>query len=331
MPFGHRSVTLHSPTAKPVTLVADIGGTTCRFAVIGPHGRPERIVRFPNREVPDMAAAIARYIAETGVRPDVGVLAVAGPVDGDEIALTNCGWRFRLAELRTQLGFVQLHVINDFAAVAWALPALNSDDVKAIGPAIAGGRGVKVAFGPGTGLGVAALIPENGFWRVIPSEGGHMSFGAADGGEEPIFARLRALAGAVSVETVLSGPGLCRLHRALHPDAEPLASEEIFARTKAGDPATRATVTMFVRLLGRFAGDIALVFKADAVYLAGGVGYGLAPLIDAHEFRRAFEAHRPYEQQLAAVPTYLITERTPGLIGCAVYAGRMMLGAGSGE
>jgi len=311
-----------SPAAtSPAILVADIGGTTCRFAVIGQDGRPERIIRFPNREVPDMAAAVRRYLAEADVRPRAGVLAVAGPVDGDEIVLTNRGWIFRLSELRAQLGFSQLHVINDFAAVAWALPALRPDDVRAIGPTEKSGDGVRVACGPGTGLGVAALIPENGAWRVFPSEGGHVSFGPADTDEEPIFARLRAVAaGAISAETVLSGPGLIRLHGALNPDAATPASEEIIAGAKAGDAAASATVAMFVRLLGRFAGDAALVFKAAAVYLAGGVGYGLAPLIDAGEFRRAFEAHRPYERLLAAIPTFVITERAPGLIGCAAYA-----------
>jgi glucokinase len=312
------------PAPNPAVLVADIGGTTCRFAMVGEDGRPERVIRFPNREVPDMAAAITRYMAEAGVRPSIGVLALAGPIDGDEIVLTNRDWRFRLSALRAQLGFTQLHAINDFAAVAWALPALHADEIRPIGPAVECAHGVKVACGPGTGLGVAALIPENGSWRVVPSEGGHVSFGPADSGEEPIFARLRAMAGAISAEMVLSGPGFTRLHRALHTEAESLASEEILKRAKAGDAATRATVTMFVRLLGRFAGDVALVFKAAGVYLAGGVGEGVAPLIDAHEFRRAFETHPPYERLLATIPTFAIAERTPGLIGCAVYAGQRM-------
>ena len=274
-----------------------------------------------------MAAAIDRYCAEAGVRPRVGVLAVAAPVDGEEIALTNRAWRFRLGELRTQLGFSQLAAINDFAAVAWALPGLRPEDVRAIGPARPCGSGVRVAFGPGTGLGVAALLPENGSWRVLASEGGHVSFGAANAEEEPIFTRLRAMAGAVSAETILSGPGLDRLHRALHPEAEPLGSEEILARARSGDAAPRTTVTVFVRLLGRFAGDVALVFRAAGVYLAGGVGRGLDSLIEADEFRRAFEAHPPYAELLAAVPTFVITERAPGLIGCAVYAERMLQGA----
>ena len=309
---------------KSTILVADIGGTTCRFAVIGPDGRPERVIRFPNREVADMAAAILRYVAEAGVQPQAGVLAVAGPVDGDEITLTNRAWHFRLSELRTSIGFSQLHAINDFAAVAWALPALRSDDLWPIGGTTTCGPGVRVAYGPGTGLGVAALIPDNGGWRVFPSEGGHVSFGPADAAEEPIFTRLRALTGAISAETVLLGPGLTRLHGALHPDAAPLGSEEILAHAKTGEKASGAKAAMFVRLLGRFAGDLALTFKAAGVYLAGGVGYGLAGLIDAREFRQAFEAHPPYERLLASVPTFLITERAPGLIGCAAYAAHMI-------
>jgi glucokinase len=306
--------------SEPTVLVADLGGTTCRFAMLGSQGRPERIVRFSNKEVSDAAAAIDRYVTEVGVRPRAGVLAVAAPVHGDEVTLTNCAWQFRLGELRRQLGFSQLFAINDFEAVAWALLALGPEQLRAIGPQRASGSGNRVACGPGTGLGVAALISENGSWRVLASEGGHVSFGPADTEEEPVFTRLRAMAGAISAETVLSGPGLSRLHQALHADAGPLASEEIIGRAKTGDAASRATVSMFVRLLGRFAGDVALVFKAVGIYLAGGVGEGIAPLIDAREFRRAFEAHRPYEQLLATIPTFVITERTPGLTGCAVYA-----------
>jgi len=304
----------------PTVLIADIGGTTCRFAVVGPDGRPDRVIRFPAREMPDIAAAVARYLAEAEVRPRAGVLALAAPLDGDEIAITNGPWRFRLSELKAQLGFAQLFAINDFAAVAWALPGLTPSQVRAIGPALPSRTGVQVACGPGTGLGVAALIPENGAWRVLASEGGHVSFGPADVDEQPVFARLRAMAGVGSAEAVLSGPGLTRLHRALHADAPALRSEDIITRAKTGDAATRATVAMFVRLLGRFAGDVALAFRATAVYLAGGVGEGIAPLIEAHEFRRAFEAHRPHERLLATIPTFVITERTPGLTGCAVFA-----------
>src|SRR5690242_18505737 len=186
--------------SNPAVLVADIGGTTCRFAIVGPDGRPDRVIRFPNREVADIAAAIDRYAAEADIRPTAGVLAVAAPVDGDDITLTNRNWRFRLSELKAQFGITHLFAINDFEAVAWALLGLNDDQGRAIGPAKGRPHGVKVACGPGTGLGVAALIPENGIWRVLASEGGHVSFGAAHVEEEPVFNELRAITGPVSAE-----------------------------------------------------------------------------------------------------------------------------------
>src|SRR5262245_41561827 len=255
-----------SPSETDPILVADIGGTTCRFAVIGSDRRPHRVIRFPNKEASNIAAAVRRYVAEADVRPRAGVLAVAAPVDGDEITLTNCGWRFRRSELKSQLGFSQLLVINEFEAVAWSLLGLAPEQIRAIGPACECGSGTKIACGPGTGLGIAALIPQDGSWRVLASEGGHVSFGPVDEVEELVFRRLRAMLGSISAEMVLSGPGLARLHHALHADAGPLTSEEILARAQDGDAATGATVTMFVRLLGRFAGDVALVFKAAGVY-----------------------------------------------------------------
>src|SRR5262249_55436380 len=150
------------PQPTPTVLIADIGGTTCRFAVIGPDGRPDRIVRFANKEVPDLAAAVGRYVAEAEVQPRAAVLAVAAPVDGDEITLTNCAWHFRVEALKRQLGFAQLCAINDFAAVAWALLGLAPDQVRAVGPASACQACVRLACGPGTGLGVAPLVPDHG-------------------------------------------------------------------------------------------------------------------------------------------------------------------------
>lgn len=312
-------------------LLADIGGTTSRFAVTGAHGRPERIATMANNGLAGPAAAIERYLGETNARPEAGVLAVAAPVGGDEIALTNRAWTFRLGDIADQFGWSALRALNDFEAVAWALPGLRAEDVRAIGPVCTAGSGVKVVCGPGTGLGVAALVPDNGSWRVVASEGGHMSFGAAEPDEEDVFRRLRNMPGPGSAEAVLSGPGLVRLHCAVNPGAERIASEEIIARAKAGNGPARATVTLFVRLLGRFAGDVALLFRATgAVYLTGGVGCGLGALLDAPDFRRAFEAHPPYQRLLATIPTFQITVAEPGLLGCAVYAGRMLAAPATG-
>ena len=309
-------------------LLADLGGTTSRFALCSANGCVENVISMPNQDLPGPAAAISHFLKQTGARPQSGVLAVAGPIEGDEVALTNRAWRFRLSELAREFGIASLHAINDFEAVAWSLFGLGPDAIKPIGKLATVAPGIRVVCGPGTGLGAAALMQVGGSWRVVATEAGHMSFGPACDAEEPLFARLRAATGgAVSAEMVLSGPGLARLHLALHPGAEPLAADQIAQRARAGDADAVATVTMFVRLLGRFAGDLALSFKAGTVYVAGGVAGRLLPLVDGTVFREAFEAHPPHQALMQRMATLHITEPEPGLIGCAAAAKDLLRGA----
>ena len=226
-------------------------------------------------------------------------------------------------------GFRRLRVVNDFEALAWALPGLTAADIRLIGRGPEPGHGVKVVLGPGTGLGVAALVPVAGAWRVIASEGGHVSFGPGPRTEQPVFDRLWDQYGPVSAEMVLSGAGLHRLYRAVNSGAELPDPETIVAMAKAGDPAACAAAGLFVRLLGRFAGDIALTFKATGgVYIAGGVAAALSSTLDDDEFRAAFESHPPHQALLAAIPTCLITSPEPGLIGCATMAAQSNDGPG---
>ncbi|MGH6767858.1 MAG: glucokinase [Xanthobacteraceae bacterium] len=308
-------------------LLADIGGTNSRFALKGPSGRPERTRIIENDSVANLEGAIVRYLNESGARPDAAVLAVAAPLDGrDEIELTNRAWRFRPPELARRFGFAPLRVINDFEAIGWALSRLEDDDVLAMGERLPPRQGVRVVLGPGTGLGVAALVPVEGRLFVVSSEGGHASFGPQDADEVEVFARLQAEHGAVSAETILSGPGLVRLARAVDPATYHPAPESIVAAALAGDETAKLVAQMFVRLLGRFAGDIALIFKAfGGVYIAGGVASRLAPLIDEREFRAAFEAHPPYESLLKTIPTLRMSRSEPGLLGCAVLADELVL------
>ena len=306
------------------TLLADIGGSKSRFALANPAGAPARMSVIENDTVADLDAAVARYLEETGARPRAATLAVAGPVDGEEIALTNrASWRLRRREFAKRFGFSQLRVLNDFEAIAWALPQLGAAQTRPLGSPVVPHAGVKVVLGPGTGLGVAALLPADGRWHVVASEGGHASFGPQAPDEIEVFARLRQECGAVSAETVLSGSGLARLARALDPQAARHAPETIAASALAREPSAQAAARLFVRLLGRFAGGLALTFKAlGGVYIAGGVASGLGPLLDEPQFRAAFEAHPPYQRLLEAIPTLLITCEEPGLIGCSAVASK---------
>ncbi len=303
-------------------LLADIGGTHSRFALLAAHNRPEQVVSWDNDRFANLEEAIASYVGELKVKPTAGVFAVAGPVTGRKVALTNRHWLIDLDHLATRFHFSRADAINDFEAQAWALTQLQSGDYRNLGE-VSSARsvhGVKVVLGPGTGLGVAALVPVGTGWQPIASEGGHVSFGAASKDEEPVFARLHE-AGPVSAESVVSGSGLPRLHSALNPGAPSLHAETIVKHAQAGDAAAVATIKLFVRLLGRFAGDVALTFKAfGGVYIAGGVAGKLGALLDEKILRDAFEAHPPYGDLLKGIPTYLVTAAHPGLIGCAAYA-----------
>jgi glucokinase len=302
-------------------LLADIGGTNSRFALAGSDGRPEHIRVHEHDASPDLEAAIAHYLDEVGARPDAAVLAVAGPIDGQEITLTNRGWRFHCGKLAQRFGLAGLRVVNDFEAIAWAIPRLDPADTRRLGGPNVSRPGIKVVLGPGTGLGVAALVPVGEGWQVIPSEGGHASFGPQRADEIEAFNRLFAEHGHVSAEMVISGPGLARLAHAIEPRAVRRSPEMVVADAFTGEPAALQAAELFVRFLGRFAGGLALTFKATGgVYLAGGVASRLGSLFDAEQFHAAFVAHPPYEALLKNIPCHMMRRTEPGLLGCAVLA-----------
>ncbi len=217
------------------TLVADIGGTKSRFAIANSSGALEHLLVIHNDTAADLDAAVSRYLEETGAHPRAATLAVAGPVDGEEVVLTNrTNWRIRRVEFAERFGLSELCLLNDFEAIAWALPHLGPAHTRPLGNDVPAREGVKVVLGPGTGLGVAALLPADGRWHVIASEGGHASFGPQAPDEADVFARLREECGSVSAETVLSGAGLVRLARALDPHAACHAAETIAASACSG-------------------------------------------------------------------------------------------------
>jgi glucokinase len=284
-------------------------------------GPPDRIEVIDNDTVADLETAVAQYLKHTGEIPTAATFAVAGPIQGEEVALTNRSWRFRRGEFAKRFGLSEFRVVNDFEAVAWALPRLTAAETRRLGAPPLRSGGVKVVLGPGTGMGVAALLQGDGPSFAVASEGGHVSFGPYTSEEDDLFARLRQQYGPISAETLLSGPGLLRIARALHPTRSYGVAESIVTDAHAGDAAAQEITHVFVRLLGRFAGDVALTFKAiGGVYIMGGVASGLGTMLDTPEFRYAFEQHPPYEELLAQIPTLLMTCREPGLIGCAALA-----------
>ena len=219
-----------------LTLLGDIGGTNSRFAINGPSGRPERVLIIENDKVTSLEAAITHYLDRTHVKPAAAVLAVAAPLDGRKvIELTDRDWHFRRQDLADHFGFAKLRLVNDFEAIGWALSRVSADDVRVLGNHIPAAKGVKAVLGPGTGLGVAALVPTEGRSFVVSSEGGHISFGPRHEDEIEVFTRLMRQHGMISAELVVSGPGLVRLAHAVDPGRTYETPEAVVKAALAGE------------------------------------------------------------------------------------------------
>ena len=304
-------------------LIGDIGGTNARFALVEEDGvvQDERYLLV--RDYPDLAAAAGAYLADR--RVEEAVIAVATPVETEEIRFTNSPWRFTLSGLKARLGVARLAVINDFVAQALAMPQLAGSELEAIGSGIAlPGRAVGV-LGAGTGLGVSALVPGKLGWTALPTEGGHVSFAPGNEREDKVLAVLRARLGHVSNERLLSGQGLLNLAQSLAAidGRTTLAgtAEEVTEAARSGScPACVEAVSMFSTLLGAAAGDLALTIGArGGVYVAGGVCLRLGELFDRAAFRRRFLDKGRMRAFLEPIPTWLVLRGDTGLIGAAHY------------
>ncbi|HEY8479476.1 MAG TPA: glucokinase [Spirillospora sp.] len=312
-------------------LVADVGGTNARFALVdGPDGEPARVRCLPTREHAGLAEAAAAYLRRHApdVSPSAACLAVAGPVTDGTFHLTNAGWpRGTFEEVRARLGLPRLDVINDFEALALALPRLRDEDLVPIGGELPSARHTVAVVGPGTGLGVAGLVPTPAGWVQLPGEGGQVDLPAGTDREIEVVRLLRAEHGAATAELLLSGDGLTRLHRYLamldgdRPAA--LTAKEICERRD--EPRCRETLHMFCALLGSLAGNVALTLGArGGVYLAGGILPRIADVLRDSPFRARFEAKPPVEDYVRGIPTALIVHPGPALIGAAMRIARSL-------
>jgi glucokinase len=302
-------------------LLADIGGTNTRCAV-GDASGIKHVVVFRNDDFPALAAVLGRYLGELGPaeRPSVAVLAVAAPIRGDEVHMLNRAWRFSREGLRRELALDRLEMLNDFGALAWALPALGAADLVSLGGGPQAPDAPRVVLGPGTGLGMATLVPVGRDWVALPGEGGHGSLAAQDVGEETVIRAVRERFGHCSAERLLSGPGLTLLHGLLH-GRHDVAPRAIGDALRAGDPAAAATFGMFFRLLGTVAANAALLLGAfGGVYLGGGIVPRYVDALLRSDFRARFEDKGRYRDYLAAVPAWVITAENPALVGLLAFA-----------
>lgn len=309
-------------------LIGDIGGTNARFAIlVDSYAEPKE---FPIVRTADFAtideAIQASILDRTSVQPRTAVLAVAGPVDGDEIALTNCDWVVRPKVMFETLGLSDIVVLNDFEAQALAVVALGDEHMEKIGEGEAEPSGGRVVLGPGTGLGVAGLIHACHRWIPVPGEGGHMDIGPRTPRDHQIFPHLEPIEGRISGEQILCGRGLVNAYNAIA-KAEgrkprlTAPAEVTGAALERSDPIAEEALEFFVTCLGRTAGDLALVFKSrGGVYLTGGIAQKIIPALKAGNFREAFEDKAPHRELLRSMPVYVITHPLAALAGLAAYA-----------
>ena len=309
-------------------LIGDIGGTNARFCVVvdavSEPGEPQ-IVKTADFQTIDEAIRAA-VIDRLSIQPRSAILAVAGPVNGDAIPLTNCPWVVRPKDMFATVGLHDIVILNDFEAQALAVVALGDEHLEQIGGGAAWPDASRVVLGPGTGLGVAGLIHSHGKWIPIPGEGGHMDIGPRTAREYQIFPHIEPLEGRVSGEQILCGRGLVNTYRAIaKADAKQprftVPAEITAAALARTDPVAEEALDLFVTCLGRTAGDLALVFKSrGGVFLTGGIAPKIMPALKSGNFRAGFENKAPHSEWMSTIPAYVITHPLAALAGLAAYA-----------
>jgi glucokinase len=306
-------------------VVADFGGTNARFATVGASPRAlHGIAVYKCADYDNLENAVDQYLGDFGIdRLAAACIAVAGPVDKDLVDLPNNHWHFSKRELEKRLG-APLTVVNDFTAQALSLDLLEPHEVNWIGPQRPGEpRGIRTIIGPGTGLGVAI---ETLSGEIIPSEGGHVGFAPSTDHEIQLLGKLVERYRRVSIERLVSGPGLENLYwanqRLENPTPEAvtvqLTPREVAELAHNGDKLAERSVLDFFDILASFAGDMALAtWATGGVYLSGGVMRRLLRFFDPERFRARFQDKGRFTRFCEEVPLAWIDAEYPGLLGCS--------------
>jgi glucokinase len=314
-------------------LIADIGGTYARFALETATGQFEHIASLRCADHADFHAAVRAYLNGLPVgRISHAAIAIANPVEGDQVRMTNYHWQFSIEQMRQRLDFDTLVVVNDFTALAMALPRLGPSARRAVGGGSARERSVVGLIGAGSGLGVSGLIPAGEGWVALGTEGGHTSFAPRDARERLILAFAESLYGHVSFERLLSGPGLELIYRAFSErdgakDGS-LSAPEITRRGLAGADARCAeTLDAFCAILGTAAANLAVTLGAlGGIYIGGGIVPRLGAAFDRSPFRQRFEDKGRFSRYLQAIPTYVVTAENATFTGVSAILAEQLKG-----
>lgn len=307
-------------------LAADIGGSQARLLIgetTGPSWRVVRQETLPSREFASLDELLHQVLA-TGEPPSIACLALAGPVEGSRARMTNLPWQVDAADLARRHHFKRIHLLNDFAAQAHGLPGLTKDDYHTLQAGQPVADGPRLLLGAGTGLGMALRVGgENPL--VLASEGGHGDFAPADPQQIALLHYLLPQFGRVSLEHLLSGHGLERLHGFLAgaPAGEPplLTASALSGAALAGEPLAVGAVALFARIYASAAGNLALtLLPRGGVYLCGGIAPRILPFLTTPEALAAFCHKPPMEALLAQIPLHVVTDQLLGLQGAARVA-----------
>jgi len=307
-------------------LVGDVGGTNARLALCDmDSGEISHIHTYSSQQYSTLERVIRHYFDAQKVAVSEACIAIACPIIGDRVEMTNNPWTFSIKQMKANLDLEVLAVINDFTAVSMAVPVLSASDVEQFGGKEAQPDQPIAIFGAGTGLGVCHLLHLNKRWISLPGEGGHVDLAPNTELESHIWSMLHAELGHVSAERVLSGPGLVNLYRGVV-TADGRVPEEL-RPSQVTDLAVdgenedcRRALSLFCEIMGRFGGNLALNMGTfGGVYIAGGLVSHFKAFLRASGFRAAFEDKGRFKNYLSAIPVYLITHEQPGLLGAGAY------------
>lgn len=315
-------------------LIADIGATNARFALADERGiYQEKVLKCADyRNLKDAASAYLDTI-EADAPPQDAAIAIAGPVKGDEFSMTNHPWRFSVRKTQDALGLARLNLMNDFKALALAVPHLKDKDLRQIGGESAVPDSPVGIIGPGTGLGVASLVPHDGRYIAVSGEGGHVTMPAKTQREFDLFATLiEAKYSHISAERVCSGKGLVNIYNGLRTldargDLPARGPEEIStAGISNSCPLCRESLRLMAAFLGRVSGNLALTLGAfGGIYIAGGIVNRWGDFFDTSSFRNEFESKGRFTDYMKPIPVFVIEHPFPAFIGlqAAIVKGKI--------